>query len=226
MRDAGRSLTCAPLLNDPTMTDPAPAPETPTEKTEAQAIRKRWVTLGEIVAVAGVIIAALTLWNSFYERRDAEQVRQDERRAAQETAAAERRRIGLVATDEGGSSLAFKGVECALQSTNITFPTALGVPPQFTVTVHEIDASWFAKPLLKMTDGGADHRDGRIPVLIESRCIGDSGPRVETAIYDIVYRIEPRVLLGRTVKVRGMVLHEAAGSNAKARLDALWAKLH
>ncbi|MEP6786171.1 MAG: hypothetical protein ABI898_10570 [Sphingomonadales bacterium] len=206
------------------MTDPSRTPETPAEKAEAQAIRKRWVTLGEIVAVAGVIIAALTLWNSFYERRDAEQVRQDERRAAQENAAAERRRIGLVATDAGGDTLTFRGVECALQSTDITFPTALGIAPQLTVTVHEIQADWFAKPLLKLTDGGPDRRDGRIPVLIESRCIGESGARTETAIYDIVYRIEPRILLGRSVKVRGMVLREAAGANARARLDALWGK--
>ncbi|MES2290555.1 MAG: hypothetical protein V4530_12545 [Pseudomonadota bacterium] len=199
-----------------------PAPPTPAEKAEAQAIRKRWITLGELVAVAGVIIAALTLWNSFYERRDAEQVRQDERRAAQETATAERRRIGLVATDEGGDTLGFKGVECALQATTITFPPALGVPPQFTVTVHEIHADWFAKPLRKMTENERDHRDGRIPVLIESQCLGAGGARNERAVYDIVYRMEPRFLQGRAVKVRGLVFHEQAGTNAKAHLDALW----
>lgn len=207
------------------MTDPLPppesTPETPAEKAEARAIRKRWVTLGELLAVAGVIIAALTLWNSFYERRDAEQVRQDERRAAQESAAAESRRIGLVATDKGGSSLAFKGVECALQSTDITFPAALGVGPQFTVTVHEIQSDWFAKPLRKLTDG-TKQRDGRIPVLIESRCIGASGARLERAIYDIVYRMEPRILQSRAVRVRGLIFREQAGTNAKARLDALW----
>lgn len=207
------------------MTDPAPPTdqnETPAEKAEAQAIRRRWVTLGEIIAVAGVVIAALTLWNSFYERRDAEQVRQDERRAANEASAAERRRIGLVATDEGGDTLGFKGVECALQATTITFPPALGVAPQFTVTVHEIRADWFAKPLRKITDGGPDKRDGRIPVLIESQCLGEGGARNERAIYDIVYRMEPRILQPRAVKVRGLVLHEQAGPNAKARLDALW----
>lgn len=207
------------------MTDPQPPAEpteTPAEKAEAQAIRRRWVTLGEIIAVAGVVIAALTLWNSFYERRDAEQVRQDERRAAQEAAAAERRRIGLVATDEGGDALGFKGVECALQATTITFPPALGVAPQFTVTVHEIRADWFAKPLRKITNGGPDQRDGRIPVLIESQCLGEGGARNERAIYDIVYRTEPRILQSRAVKVRGLVLRESAGANAKARLDALW----
>lgn len=207
------------------MTEPLtpidPAHQTPAEKAEAQAIRRRWITLGEIIAVAGVLIAALTLWNSFYERRDAEQVRQDERRAAQELAAAERRRIGLVATDEGGDSLGFKGVECALQATTITFPPALGVAPQFTVTVHEIQADWFAKSLRKAIED-KKQRDGRIPVLIESQCLGEGGARNERAIYDIVYRLEPRILQARAVKVRGLVLHEPAGANAKTRLDALW----
>jgi len=35
--------------------------ETPTERREAAATRRRWVTLAEVVAVAGVLIAALTL---------------------------------------------------------------------------------------------------------------------------------------------------------------------
>jgi hypothetical protein len=33
--------------------------------------RRRWITLAEVVAVAGVIIAALTLYNNWQERRDA-----------------------------------------------------------------------------------------------------------------------------------------------------------
>lgn len=208
------------------MTDPLPpadpVPETPAEKAEAQAIRKRWITLGEFLAVAGVIIAALTLWNSFYERRDAEQVRQDERRATQEAEAAQLRRIGLIATDDGGSTLGFNGVACALQASDITFPAALGVAPQSTVTVHEIQAAWFSDELRKQLKD-KDRREGRIPVLIESRCIGANGARVERALYDIVYRMEPRILQSRAVKVRGLIFHEQAAANAPARLDALWA---
>ncbi|HEX8061853.1 MAG TPA: hypothetical protein VF535_01415 [Allosphingosinicella sp.] len=34
------------------------------ERREAAAIRRRWITLGEILAVIGVLISALALWSS------------------------------------------------------------------------------------------------------------------------------------------------------------------
>ncbi|HEU0066009.1 MAG TPA: hypothetical protein VFQ57_02085 [Sphingomonas sp.] len=196
------------------------ADDTPEARAEARAIRRRWISIGELVAVVGVIIAALTLWNSWHERRDAEHVRRDERRAAREADAAQRRQVGLIATDAGGDTLGFKAVACELQASDVTFPKALGVAPKFTAASHAIRADWFAKPLLTLTDGGADTREGMLPILIKSRCIGGDGPRAETAIYDIAWRTEPRVLRGRTVKLRGLVLHEQGGT--AARLDALW----
>jgi predicted negative regulator of RcsB-dependent stress response len=42
--------------------------ETPTERREAAETRRRWVTLAEVLAVAGVLIAALTLWSNWSER--------------------------------------------------------------------------------------------------------------------------------------------------------------
>lgn len=203
-----------------TPTEPAPAETT----AEAVAIRRRWVSLGEAVAVAGVIIGALTLWNSFEERRDAREIRAEERATAREAARAAARRTGLIATGADGRTITFKGVDCALQSTEVRFPKALGVPPQETVTVHAIEAGWFSRPLLKLTDGGPDRRQGRLPVLIDSLCTGPDGNRRETAIYDIAWRIEPQ-LFGRAIKLRGMTMREAAASNGgQARLDALWTK--
>ncbi len=32
---------------------------------EAAAIRRRWINLGEVLAVIAVLISALTLWNSY-----------------------------------------------------------------------------------------------------------------------------------------------------------------
>ena len=47
-------------------------PETPQQRAEAAAIRRRWITLGEILAVAAVVISGLTFWNSYQERSSAE----------------------------------------------------------------------------------------------------------------------------------------------------------
>ena len=54
-------------------------PETHAEKAaETARIRRRWLSLGETVAVIAVVISALTLWNNYDERKSAEA----ERRAA------------------------------------------------------------------------------------------------------------------------------------------------
>lgn len=193
-----------------------------TDRAEAAALRRRWITLGEFVAVAGLIIAGLSFWNSWEERRDAREIRAEERAAAREAAAAAARRSGLIATGTDGRTISFKGFDCALQSTEIRFPRALGVAPQSTVTVHAIEAGWFERALLKRTDGGPDRREGRLPVLIASLCTTTSGNREEQAIYDIAWRIEPR-LLGRVVRLRGMTLRQQVpASSGTARLDALW----
>jgi hypothetical protein len=213
-------------MNDDPVDPGSPAPAaTPTQASaEAVAIRRRWVSLGEAVAVAGVIIGGLTLWNSFEERRDAREIRAEERAAAKEAAAAALRRSGLIATEAKNGKIAFKGVDCALQSTDIRFPKALGIAPQGTVTVHEIDSVWFARSLLKLTDGGPDRRQGRLPILIDSLCTGPEGNRQESAIYDIAWRIEPQ-LLGRSLKLRGMVMRQRVTRNSgQATLDALWTK--
>ena len=62
--------------------EPAAPVETPAAKAEAARIRRRWLTLGEILAVAAVAISGLTFWNSYSERRHTEEARVAESRAA------------------------------------------------------------------------------------------------------------------------------------------------
>ena len=59
---------------------------------EAAAIRRRWITLGEILAVVAVMISGLTFWNSYSERTASEAERAAEKDAAadEERKAAER----------------------------------------------------------------------------------------------------------------------------------------
>lgn len=191
-------------------------PETHAEKAaETARIRRRWLSLGETVAVVAVVISALTLWNNYDERRSAEAERRAEKANAQQT-----RPVGLIATDAGGSGLSFKAADCALQSADISFPSALGVASENTVLEHRIDVDGFEDELLAAI--GKDARDGRLPVVIASRCEGADGPRTETAIYDLVYRVEPRMLLGRTIKLRGLVRRETVSGDGLARLDTLW----
>lgn len=192
--------------------------DTPAEKAEARAIRRRWISIGEAVAVAGVIIAGLTFWSGWQDRRDAAA----DKAAVRAEEAAQRQRVPLTtaAVDARGVELRAPA-DCPLASTDIRFPSALGVGEQTTVATHRIEAAWLEKPMLKLTDGGADRRDGRIPVLITATCTADVGDRSETAIYDLLWRTEPGGLVGgRSFALRGLVRRQSGGD--QRRLDALW----
>ena len=193
--------------------------ETPTERREAAATRRRWVTLAEVVAVAGVLIAALTLWTNWSEHRADEA----DKIAAQSSAARERSRIELSAiVQDGGDTLLLKDARHDLQDVTVTFPRALGVSPQRPPAESVIDASWFAAPLLKLTDGGSDDRAGRLPVLVSVRYFDGDTTRSASGIYDVIWKTEGRMLRGRALKLEGLRVRQRGGDQAK--LDAIWAR--
>jgi hypothetical protein len=193
------------------------AAERAVAKAEAAATRRRWVNLAEVVAVAGVIIAALTLWNNWSERRDEEAARKAEQ--AQEAHAAAI--VSLVATPvDGGAALSLEDPAHRIQSMDFTFPAGLDIPVHNAVVETRIEADWFADKLLDLTDGGPDEIEGRLPVLITSEYWSGDQHRTDAAIYDIVWQTEGRLLRGRTLRLKGVVLR--ARTNSPARLNALW----
>jgi hypothetical protein len=198
--------------------------EEPTES-ERRAARRRWITFGEVVAVAGLLIAALSLYLNWSDRRADEAERRAEQAEARTSAAEQGRHVGLVATDADGDVLAFKSAACDLQSADIAFPSALKVPPQSLTLDPHIDADWFAEPLLAAL-GDAKPKKGRLPVLIVSRCTSATGDRLERAIYDVPFTVESRFLRGRALRLRGLVLRGyVTAGNGRARLDAAWRAL-
>ncbi|WP_375421520.1 hypothetical protein [uncultured Sphingomonas sp.] len=194
--------------------------ETPAERREAAATRRRWVTLAEILAIAGVVIAALGLWSNWSDRRA------DNAEKAATQASQQRERIrfelkGQVASD-GASVTLLRDDSHALGDVRVTFPTALGIAAKDAVD-HRIDRDWFAAPLLKLTDGGADDAAGRLPVLVRYDYSVDDVKATRTALYDVVWQTSGRVLLGRSLKITDFRLREGRGD--VARLDAAWAKV-
>jgi hypothetical protein len=62
-----------------------------------------------------------------------------------------------------------------------------------------------------------------LPVLIVSRCTGATGERLERAIYQVPFTIEGRLLRGKTLRLRGLVLQGyVSAGKAQARLDSAW----
>lgn len=192
--------------------------ETPAERAEAAAVRRRWITLGEVVAVAGLLISALALWNSYADRRADEAEKHAERAEQART----RNAVLLSATPEqGGAALSVRDSQHPVQSINVTFPTPLGVAPQGSSGNLQIRADWVNGALLAATDKGPDVQQGRLPVLISADFWDGDDHVTDTAIYDLLWRTEGRFLRGRSVRLTGMVLH-ARKSATKARVDALW----
>ena len=136
--------------------------ETPAEKAEARAIRRRWLTIGELVAVAGVVIAGVSLWLSWADKRD-----EASRKAAEASkAAAAETRLDLRASVGGaGREVTLSDPAHEILDMTVAFPTALGVGAQAPV-LPRIEAGWFSDAVLAATDKGADEREGRLPVLV------------------------------------------------------------
>jgi hypothetical protein len=182
------------------------------EKAEAAATRRRWINLGEFVAVAGLIIAAVSLWLSWADHSASE--------ADKASSAAEKSLVTYTAAPtKGGAVLTLSDPDHRIQQIDVAFPPSLGVGGQSVIEPH-ISAKWFDAAILKATDGGSDKRSGRLPVLITTTWLDGGRRKVDRAIYQIAWRTGGRLFQGRTLDLDGAILAERGGS--PARLDALW----
>lgn len=188
------------------------------ESAEQKAVRRRWINLAELVAVAGVVIAALSLWLTWSDRRDSAA----DKAAASAVEAKERGRLELTGTPDGDASLTLADAKHDLTDVTIAYPTALGVQMQRPSGEPAIAAEPFAATLLKLTDGGADDRSGRLPVLVTASYVDGDTPRAAKGIYDIVWETHGRWPRGRALKLTGLRLRQRGGT--QAALDAAWAR--
>jgi len=190
------------------------------ERAEAAATRRRWITLAEVVGIAGLLIAGLSLWMSWSDRRADQQEKQVEK--ASETKV--KTLVLLTATPQkDGKLLALKDSAHEVQSIDVRFPASLGISAQSSVLDPRIEASWFAAPILALTHDGSDKQQGRMPVLITSSYWDADQQRSDSAIYDVVWYTEGSFMgvSGRSLHLKGILLRERTAS--PARLEAIWA---
>lgn len=198
--------------------------ETPEEKREAAKIRRRWITLGELLAIAALAISGLTLWNSYKERANSE----TERAALAQKADAKARTLVLKAQVAGGGDmLALAPIDSdqAIQGQTILFPKALGLAPIETTGDARIEADWFANALRKARDKETAHAAGdrRLPVAITTRYVSGDAPLIDTAVYAIGYGFEGRFLGGDAVKLKGLsLIRHTRASDAQKALNSAW----
>jgi hypothetical protein len=197
--------------------------ETPAQVAEAAAIRRRWITLGEILAVIAVLISGLTLWNSYSERSATQAERAAEKKQE------EVRSQSLVLKAEGrGKRLALSALDPAqaIQSQTIAFPSPLGITPVQALVEPRIEAGWIKAAVKKARSSDGDGKamgDPRMPVAITTRFVAGGRTYSDVAIYDVGYRRDGSLLGGTEVELLGLSLVErSSGRAARARLDSLW----
>jgi hypothetical protein len=201
--------------------------ETPTEREEKARVRRRWLTLGEIVAIAAVVISGLTLWNSWSERKEEQAARAAHQRDV------ESRGVALLLrakADGDGRTLALSPLaeNQAIQSQTVRFPTSLKVTAAETSGDARIERGWFDEALVDARNAAKvkdTPGDARLPVLIETRFLIDgTTAHVDRAIYEVGYRTSSSLLGGTTVKLRGLSRVVAVTSTAagQKQIDALW----
>jgi hypothetical protein len=197
------------------------------EETEAAAVRRRWITLAEVLGVIAVLISGLTLWNS-YRQQSADEA---DKAAARTEAAAEAQILLLRASpDRDGRtlSLASAGTGQTIQNQTISFPGPLGAAAIDTLIEPRIEAGWFEQALLRarQAGGGQDENRGdeRVPVAITTLFFSGGAMHRDSAIYDIGYRVEGGGLFGgHKVRMRGISRVETVSPRSlQARLDAIW----
>lgn len=207
--------------------------KTPEERREAAAIRRRWITLGEILAVAAVLISGLTFWNSYSERTatEAERANAEAKQAAEERkeAALSQRIVLRAEARNEGRSLALSALDPgqAIQNLGIAFPSALEAGGVEAVIEPRIEARWIedAARAARRAEGksGNEAGDRRLPVAITTRFVSGGETFSDTTLYDIGYKVDSSLLGGTEVELRGLShIERARASDARARLDAIW----
>lgn len=195
---------------------------------ESAAIRRRWITLGEVLTVIAVAISALTFWNSWSERSDSKAAQTIESQRASIRAAT----LVLMAANAGEQTLILKpgSSEQTVQSQKILFPTPLGTAPVETTGEPRIESGWFDRSLEKARETARladDSRgDERLPTVIITRFLVNGEPHEDMALYDIGYTIAGRFLGGHSVALRGLsFVSRVKSANAQVKLDARWQSL-
>ena len=195
---------------------PAPITETPAERAERAATRRRWINLGEFVAVAGLIIAGISLWLTYADRKADLADKQADKNAE----ASAKAHYTVKASVRGGDIVIQPDDGHSLGDISVTFPSDLGISPQTSAT-QTIPDGWYKSALLKATDGGPDAQTGKLPVLLTVNYMADDKALSTTGIFDIVWKTDGRIPpLGRALHIIALRPHERGGD--AARLDALW----
>ena len=178
----------------------------------------RWLTLGEIVGVAAVVIAGLGLWENHREHVETAKEHQAEIAAG----ALKDTFLMVGALNHNGDVVRLTAVhpDQVIQTQTVWFPAAIRGDSIETTGNPRLEAGWIADGVRK---AAGKTKEGRVPVGVQTVYIEDGETRTDNAVYDLAYSLHPRFLQGDKVELDGLSLaRRGVSGNLQAAVNGLW----
>jgi hypothetical protein len=172
-----------------------------------------WLTVGEIVAVLALAIAALNYWDSHKQHVD----------AVRQTTAEKRAQAAFVVTgvaDSEGRRITLKSLKSsqAIQSQRYYFPHAiLDHAMEVSAAEPQIDLGWIEDGLRK-SRRGEKSGESTLPVAIVTTYVEDGDTRTDTSLYRIGYGWTTGLFGGPRFRLQGVALSGRAAHGAPEAL--------
>ncbi|HVY33078.1 MAG TPA: hypothetical protein VG960_01535 [Caulobacteraceae bacterium] len=181
------------------------------------------IPLGQAVAVAGVVIAALGLYVSYAQRQaDKQQAELESQQRAQAQSI-----LVLRGEGEGGRiRLIPANPDQVVQSQAIYFPAALRGGPVHITGDGRIDAGWFADGLKRALHGAADDGAERdLTVGVSTTFVQGGQVMTDNSLYQLGFTVHPRLLQGAEVSIEGIALgRRAVATPLQNAVDEAWVR--
>ena len=208
------------MTQDAPATQPPPPPGRP---------RQFWLTVGEVVAVAGLLLAGLNYWENHRDREQSAVEAQAEAKARAQAASVF---VLRGAADADGARVMLEPVkaEQVIQTQRYVFPSpVLDHPMEIGAGKPQIDLKWFEKGLRRQLK--AARKDGaplpkgeaELPVGVATTYIEGGEQRTDRSLYRIGYVADGGFLGAVHIHLLGAALiRRGAGPDLQAEVDARW----
>lgn len=184
-------------------------------ETPAARTRRRWITLGELVGIAALVISGLSYWDAHRERV-----------ATRALTPAAVRAGPLVLTgtvDAAGDRIALKpaSADQIVQTQTVRFPSMVRKDVVETTGNAHIEAGWFETGLrAAIRDAKLHSGRHRLPVVIDTVYVSGATTATDHALYDLGYSLHGRLLRPDAVQIEGLSLVHRATGDLQAEADA------
>jgi hypothetical protein len=203
------------------VTHDAPHPE------PAPRPRRFWLTVGEVVAVAGLALAALNYWDNRHDRAQAEREQAQARPRAKVPAFVMRGGV-----DEHGERVLLEPVDQGqvIQSQRYLFPSAvLDHAKEIGAGRPQVALAWFddglKRELKAARKAGAPLPQGEaaLPIGVVTTYVEDGDLRTDRSLYRVGYAASPGLLGAVKLELQGVsLIRRGVTGDLQGAVDAQW----